>query len=217
MKLQTAWDGGKWLDDVAGKRGAQNRAFEAKVEGGSNFSRSFVFRPTGPSGPRQWERYRWLAFAKKDKDLLIALKPNVGQSFANLEDAESVWNMLGEFQYVVTPSLVRSGWMMKPKASAQDSFLVEAKLNGGTPVAISVGGAFSTTDVAATRWFLESGVEEHMAFQGAPFRNAALEAMKSQKETSYFIAIARDNRGNGVSLAGEDGAMARGAHPLASP
>ena len=185
LKLQTKWDGGKWLDNLASERRVQNPAFEAKVEAGGNFSRNFVFRPSGAGGPRQWERYPWFAFAKVEKAGLIALKPHVGEDFTTIEDAETIWNMLGEFQYVVTPSLVHDGWMMRPA-------VVDAKLNGGAPVAISARTAFSMADIAVTRWFLESGVEEYMAFEGEVFRSGARDLMKNNKATCYFIAIARD-------------------------
>ncbi|GEM_PF-5450298 len=182
LKLQTKWDGGKWLDNVASERSFKRPAFEAKVEASGNPPRSFVFRSPG-DGPL--ERYGWFAFAKADKGGLTALKPHIGESFTNIEDAETVWNMLGEFQYVVTPSLVHDGWMMKPK-------VVDAKLNGGAPVAISTRTASPTGDLAVTRWFLESGIEEYMASEGETFRSAALDLMKNHKASCYFIAIVRD-------------------------
>jgi len=182
LKLQTKWDGGKWLDNLASERSVHNPAFEAKVEATGNPPRSFLFRPAGAGTPL--ERYSWFAFAKADKGGLTALKPHVGKSFTNIEDAETVWNMLGEFQYVVTPSLVHDGWMIKPT-------VVDAKLNGGAPVAISPRTDSQTGDVAVTRWFLVSGVEEYMAFEGEAFRTAALDVMKNRKATCYFIAIAR--------------------------
>jgi hypothetical protein len=185
LKLQTKWDGGKWLDSLASERRVQNPEFEAKVEAGSNFSRSFVFRPAGAGGPRQWERYPWFAFAKEEKAGLVALKPHVGGDFTTIEDAETIWNMLGEFQYVVTPSLVHDGWMMKPA-------VVDAKLNGGAPVAISARTASSTADLAVTRWFLQSDVAEYLASEDEVFRSGALELMKNHKATCYFIAIVRE-------------------------
>jgi hypothetical protein len=198
LKLQTKWDDGKWLDNVASERSIQNPAFEAKVEASGNPSRSFVFRPPGAGDLRA--RYRWFAFAKADKGGLTALKPNVG-SFANIEDAETIWNMLGEFQYVVIPSQVHDGWMMKPKSTIEDNLVVDAKLNGGAPVAISARTASPTTaDLAVTHWFLESDVEEYMAFQGEPWRSAALDLVKNHKATCYFVAIARTKRDNRLSF-----------------
>jgi len=192
LKLQSKWEGGKWLDDLAQAKGIQTPAFDGRVEAAGIQSRSLVFRPGAASGRRQWERYRWLAFARQDKAGLSALKPETGKSFATIEDAEAIWNMLDEFRYVVTPSLVHDGWVVKPSPA-------DAKLNGGTPVAVAPRVAAQTTDdVAFTRWFLPSDVEDYMASEGAAFRDAALELMKAHKADSYFIAILRDrNNPNG--------------------
>jgi hypothetical protein len=88
LKLQTKWDSGKWLDNVASERSIQNPAFEAKVEASGNPPRSFLFRPAGAG--TLLERYSWFAFARTDKGGLTALKPHVGESFTSMEDAETI-------------------------------------------------------------------------------------------------------------------------------
>src|SRR5262249_2814808 len=102
-------------------------------------------------------------------------------------------NMLAEYSYTAVPSRVHDGWMIKPKTTAEDRLVVEAKLNGGTPVALPSATTSQAADLATTRWFLQADVEEYMAFEGEPWRSAAIELMKNHKAMCYFVAIVRHN------------------------
>jgi hypothetical protein len=193
LSLQAEWDDGGWLKKIANQRSVQNATFQGSVQAGG-FTKTLAFRPISV-GPRQWERYPWLAFARTEKDRLVALKPNASVSFTSMEDAEAVWNMLRDLQKVVTPSMVHDGWMMEPKINPQDKFVVEAKLNGGVPVAISSGASSSQASVAGARWFLAADVEDYLTFEGEPFRSAALDLLKNHKADCYFVGLVRDSGG----------------------
>jgi hypothetical protein len=177
------------------KREKYSKAFEAKVEASGLPPQNFVFRPSGV------ESYGWFAFAKADKGGLIEL--HVADKLANIGDAETIWNMLDEFQYVVFPSQVHDGWMINA-----DNRRVDAKLNGGAPVAISAISAHATTDVP-TFWVLESDLENSFfasgylrAFTGgsSPAELLQLPPKKNQRSnrteidmaTCYLVAIGPD-------------------------
>jgi hypothetical protein len=74
---------------------------------------------------------------------------------------------------------------------------VDAKLNGGAPVAISARSAYPTTDFANTVLWLESDLEKKfMARMTEPRRSALLDLMENQKATCYFFAMPRDTLEN---------------------
>ncbi len=182
LRLQTKWDGGKWLDEIVNKNKPKNPGFQATVEITGNPSQTLNFQPLKLYALGRY-RFPWFAFAKKEQGGLTTLKqlkPHDDASIANLEDAITIWNALGDFQYMVTPSEVLDGWMIK------DSSVVEAKLNGGNSVAVSTVATATVGQEAL--WFVESDAENNWntLLDSAPSRIAIATRIGWHNAQCYF-------------------------------
>lgn len=179
LKLQTKWNGGRWLKDFVDNNQVQNASVETKVEVGGNTPRTFDFRRAQTG---EYARYSWFTFATMKNARLTKLTPPPFQhAFANIEDAEIVWNMLAEFHnaYMVTATQVHDGWMIRGKS------VLEAKLNGGKPMAISNANP-TVENILRTSWVLEPDVQAFVTSEGDRL-SAARELVEKHEAQSYFI------------------------------
>jgi hypothetical protein len=198
LKLADKWRAGKWLNEFAAQYGMANAEFGGLLEVEGESAVTMVFRPARRT------QFGWVALAKKD-DAYTALKTDPTDTVNTVADAERVWNMLNEFRYVMRPTQVHNGWLIKP-----DGSISEAKLNQGQAAAVSVSAKQSSSrpiaqpgeTIRSARLLLRSEFADSFGKGRPELRDAVGKMLQSRRVDAYFISVELPRRDEIVTRPG---------------
>jgi hypothetical protein len=207
LRLADKWQNGKWLDEFIGRYGMTNAQFEALVEVEGRPAETVVFVPPRDSLPLRTQR-DWLGMVQRSWSGL-ASKNGSGftlldqadriAGFKTVADAETIWNTLNEFRYVLKPFQARDGWVVEYK----DNSVREVKLNSGAAVAIAEPGEElgSKSDEQPKKrpwsasWVPRNYIPDYFEHFSQNFSGAINVLVQSDRADAYFVWLDMSARG----------------------
>ena len=200
LRLADKWRNGEWLDEFIGRYGLANPRFEALVEVEGRPAETLFFVPPPDSLPLRTERdllgmgeRSWLGLASKKGDGFTLLDDAARiAGFKTVADAESIWNTLNEFRYVLKPFQARDGWLVE----YDDHSVREVKLNSGAAVPIAKpGGELGSKsgqqleNTIQSAWVPRNYIPGHFADLSQNFIGAISKLVQSDRADAYFVMV----------------------------
>jgi hypothetical protein len=202
LRLADKWRNGEWLDEFIGRYGLANARFEALVEVQGRPAETIVFVPPRDSLPLRTDRDNllgmdqrsWLGLASKNGGGFTLLdKADRIAGFKTVADAETIWNTLNEFRYVLKPFQARDGWLVEHN----DNSVREVKLINGAAVPIAKpGGELGSksgeqpkkTEWSAS-WVPRNYIPDDFAHFSQNFSGAISKLVQSDRADAYFVYV----------------------------
>jgi hypothetical protein len=197
LRLADKWQNGEWLDEFIDRYGMANAHFEALVEVQGRPAETIVFVPPRDSSPLRirfdWMRDRlgwepqlsWLGLASKNSGgFTLPDKADRFAGFKTVADAETIWNSLNEFRYVLKPFQARDGWLVM----YDDNSVREVKLNNGAAVPVAKSGGKLASGKEAD-WVPRNYMPAYFANYSQEFRGAISKLVQSDRADTYFVKV----------------------------